>query len=299
MNVSPLTLSGDSLNEVWSQLLSALYHQPEYESKPRGMLTRECLGVTLLINELRNNILYHPIRNLNYKFQIAEFLWMAYGRNDLATLARYNSQMARFSDDGLTLAGAYGPRLQPQWQFLVDTLSRDHYSRQAVATIWTPNPTGSKDVPCTVALQFIARLGMLNCIVTMRSSDVWLGLPYDAGTFGLLANCLAGVLGLHTGFLQFNLGSSHLYETDFSKAEQVLACSDTYRGITSPALPYFPPRCGLSTPIDLEDVLMSPKKYSKTGFMDHELPYPWSMYADVLNADNWNQAREILAGVND
>ncbi|MHB8503140.1 MAG: thymidylate synthase [Candidatus Acidiferrales bacterium] len=291
-----LKIQRDSINEVWMELLYHLYNLPEHMPEPRGLKTHECTGVTLRVNDARNNILYHPTRNLNYRFLVAEFLWIAYGRADVATLAHYNSQMARFSDDGLTLGGAYGPRLAPQWQYVVDSLARDYFSRQAVASIWRPydKAPSSKDVPCTLSLQFIARDGKLNCIATMRSSDIWLGLPYDTSTFSLLQNCVAGVLGLNVGYLQFNLGSSHLYATDFEKAKQVLTCRETYESIRSPRLPYMPPRPSIDRPISLEDVLQHPKKYP-----DHELPYPWGMYADVLNADNWEIARLLLAGACD
>jgi thymidylate synthase len=289
-----VTIQGDSINRVWLHLLSKLYYDPEGKPEPRGLKTHECCGVTVRVNDMRNNILYHPARNLNYKFVVAEWLWIAYGRADVATLARYNSQMARFSDDGLTLGGAYGPRLAPQWQYLVDSISRDYFSRQSVATIWTPVPKNSRDVPCTISLQMIARDGRLNCIVTMRSSDIWLGLPYDCSTFSLLANGLAGVLGLTPGFLQFNLGSSHLYATDFEKAKRVMDNPDEHASIRSPRLPYMPPRHDICTPLTLEDVLEYPKKFSAA-----ELRYPWSMYAEVLNSNSWDEARLILAGAND
>lgn len=286
----------NSINEAWTELLHQLFYTPEHRPEPRGLKTNEILGVTLRVDDLRNNLLYHPVRNLNYKFAVAEWLWISYGRDDVATLARYNSQITRFSDDGVTFAGAYGPRLKTQWQYLVDAISKDYFSRQAVATIWTPSPKGSKDVPCTVALQLIARDNKLNGIVTMRSSDIWLGLPYDFFTFSQLVNSLAGVLGLKTGFLQFNLGSSHLYESDFSKAKELLENNngDLCESFRSPYLPYFPPVMSFTTPITLEDVLVEPKK-----FIDNRLPYPWGMYAAVLNSDNWTQAREILSAQND
>jgi thymidylate synthase len=284
-----LTIEGSSINEVWLQLLNKLYYQPEHKPEPRGMKTHEICGVTLRLNDARNNILYHPVRNLNYRFLVAEFLWIAYGRADVATLAKYNSQMARFSDNGLTLEGAYGPRLLPQWQYLVDAMSKDYWTRQAVATIWQPVPKPSRDISCTISLQFIARDSKLNCIVSMRSSDVVLGLPYDTSTFSLLQGCLAGVLGLHVGWLQFSLGSSHLYETDFVKAKDILDASNTCESIRSPRLPYFPPRNDMSHPITLLDILQEPKKFPTT-----ELDYPWSLYGDVLNANSWAEAYDHL-----
>lgn len=285
-----LTIQGDSINQVWLQLLNKLYYQPEHKPEPRGLKTHECTGVTVRVNDLRNNLLYHPGRALNYRFAVAEWLWISFGLEDVATLKQYNSQMERFSDDGVKLAGAYGPRLAPQWTYLVSALSKDYFTRQAVATIWTPNPVSSKDVPCTLSLQLIARDGFLNGIVTMRSSDVYLGLGYDFFTFSQLVNSLAGVLGLKSGYLQFSLGSSHLYEMDFVKAKDILDSSNTCESIRSPRLPF----TLLDEQRSLKDVLLEPKK-----FITHGLQYPWSLYADVLNAGSWEQARLILAGASD
>ncbi|KKL97246.1 hypothetical protein LCGC14_1836410 [marine sediment metagenome] len=206
----------------------------------RGRPTRELLGMTLRLGDSAQNVLVHPVRNLNYRFMVAEWLWVALGRNRLADLTRYNSKMAAFSDDGLTLAGAYGPRLRPQLPYLFRALA-DPDSRQAVATIWTPSPPASRDLPCTLALQFLLRDRRLNLIVTMRSSDAWLGIPYDFFTMSMLQNSIAGTLGVARGFIQFNLGSSHLYEEDASKAQELLYCSPLAdEQLASPALDGLP-----------------------------------------------------------
>jgi thymidylate synthase len=287
-----LTIEGRSINEVWLKLLEQLLNEPEFKPQPRGLLTHEITGVTLRVQDLRNNILYHPLRTLNYRFLVAEWLWIALGREDLATLTPYNGQMGRFSDDGKTLAGAYGPRLSKQWQYVVDSIAKDEFTRQGVATIWTPCPAPSKDIPCTISIQLIARSNQLNCIVTMRSSDVWLGLPYDCFTFAQLANGIAGVLGLTPGYLQFNLGSSHLYATDFEKAHNVLADPQHYPGITSPSLPYMPnPNLSIENPYCLTDYLENPGKYPP-----EYLRHPWSVYAAVLGAKTWSEARRLLIG---
>jgi len=276
-------IMGDSAQAVWTTLLDHLLTQPEHYVHPRGVGTREILGVTLRVNDLRQNIIHHPVRNINYRFMVAEWLWMTFGRGDLAALAPYNGQVSRFTDDGLTLAGAYGPRLTTQWDYVLHTLRRDPASRQAVATIWTPNPAPSKDIPCTVAFQFLIRDGRLNLIATMRSSDVWLGVPYDIYAFTQLAGCLAGELGVDTGFFQLNIGSSHLYDDDVAKARHTLD-TPALTGLGSPALPGWPP-------IILEDILTGSDAVSPA------LAPVWVSYARVLRASTWREARNVLYGM--
>jgi thymidylate synthase len=273
-----------NIQQVWIALMQRLLHDPDHETNPRGYPTREITGVVFRITDLRNNIISHPVRNLNYKFMVAEWLWIALGLEDLETLTKYNGQMSRFSDDGKILAGAYGPRLATQWSYVVDTLKRESVSRQAVATIWTPNPSRSKDIPCTISLQFLLRDGKLNVIVTMRSSDVWLGIPYDVFTFSQLANSIAGILGVEPGYLQMQLGSSHVYADHFEKVQQVLNTFQTTEGLRSPLLPAWPD-------YHLEEVLKDPIDYPKMAFWNA----PWGAYARVLRAATWSEAQSILA----
>lgn len=234
-----------SLDEVnfgnaWFRLLGKLltYGDP---ASPRDQATRELLGVRLHVENMQANILVHPDRGLNYRFMVAEWLWIAAGRGDLATLTRYNKRMAEFSDNGLTLHGAYGPRLAQQVDYLLNQLRTKPDTRQAVAVIWGENPEPSKDIPCTLTWQLLCREGKLHGIVIMRSSDIWLGLPHDFFNFSMLTMELAGELHLEPGSLTFNLGSSHLYDRDQAKARQVLADPEGLCTFNSPRLAGLPP----------------------------------------------------------
>jgi thymidylate synthase len=118
-------------------------------------------------------------------------------------------------------------------------LREDSDTRQAVMTIWTPNPGPTKDVPCTVAFQFLLRGGALNMIATMRSSDAWLGFPYDLFNFSQLLNWVAGQIGVEVGWIQMDLGSSHLYQRNFMASREVVLNAGST--VTSPPLPVGPP----------------------------------------------------------
>src|SRR3990167_3981462 len=136
---------------AWTGLVARLVFEPQYSVSPRGHRTHERLMESFTIEDLRANIIVSPARNLNYRFMVAEWLWIAFGRNDVNTITRYNAQLRQFSDDSVTLAGAYGPRIDTQTRYVLETLRRDPSSRQAVMTIWQSAPTPSKDIPCTIA----------------------------------------------------------------------------------------------------------------------------------------------------
>lgn len=233
---------------AWSQLLR-LVMEKGHECQPRGLKIKELLHTQLVVNDLRRNVLVHPVRDLNYRFMVAEWQWVFHGSDDLAFLTRYNKEMAKFSDDGETLHGAYGKRLMPQWDQLLGLLRRDPDTRQAIATIFDYKdlrPIGfdidgklryTKDCPCTLTLQLLLRAGRLHGVVTMRSNDLWLGLPYDFFTFSQLVNGLAGQLGVETGSLTLQAGSSHVYEPHFKLTLDVLSQPHLGRTVRSPALP--------------------------------------------------------------
>jgi hypothetical protein len=103
-----LTRAGN-ITEAWVDLLNGIMIGGD-TSAPRGKATKELLNVSIEIEHGLNNIILSEDRDLNYRFMIAEWLWIQAGMNDVESLARYNKMMRKFSDDGAILNGAYGPR---------------------------------------------------------------------------------------------------------------------------------------------------------------------------------------------
>ena len=187
----------------------------------RGYETTEFVGAHLILTEPKSSIIDTPERNLNKAFQVAEMIWILSGSDDLDTIAYYNKNMRKFSDDGKVLAGAYGPRLKPQFKYALECLKSDHGTRQAVMTIWTPNPARSKDIPCTVRMQLIRSDNKLDMVVYMRSNDIYLGLPYDISTFTMIQLLFAHELGLEPGIYHHMVGSLHAYKSDYEKIKSI------------------------------------------------------------------------------
>lgn len=258
---------------------------------PRGMLVAERIAPQIRFDGNRP-LLVHPHRGLNYRFAVAEWLWMTCATPAVEPLARYNSQMRRFSDDGYTLTGAYGPRMAAhgQWEYVVDTLLRDPDSRQAVITIWTPSPRPSKDVPCTVAAQFLLRDGALIGNWTMRSNDLWLGLPYDAFSFARLTACVAGILRVPVGDIIVTAGSSHLYEEHWGKAAECVADGHLASSLVTPDVCGFPPKA-------LQHVLLTGDRLTAERGREVSLDMAWSGYRAVLESPNSADALDILRGM--
>ena len=91
-------------NNEW---LQALYEANKYgtEHAPRGEYTRELLGRKIQVH-MKWPIITVVERKLSYKFMAAEALWILSGDNKVETIAKYNKNIAKYSDDGLTYFGA-------------------------------------------------------------------------------------------------------------------------------------------------------------------------------------------------
>ena len=201
------------------------------KASPRGIPTREALGMTLHLTQPRARLLLPtgPTgRVLNTAFAAAECVWILSGSDD-AWIYDYNARLRQYADDGI-LRGAYGPRMR-RWRGRVDQLAhvvellrRDPDSRQAVVQLYDPSRDtyGHKDVPCTLNWRFQLRQGRLHMATTMRSQDVWTGLPYDLFTFTVLHELMAGWLGAEVGEYRHHVDSLHLYESDLDRAAAAL-----------------------------------------------------------------------------
>lgn len=202
-----------------------------YFHSPRGLGTRELIGYTTTVN-MQYPLVTWIERKLNYKFMVAEALWILEGRNDLESVGQYCKKYHEYSDDGMTLTGAYGPPFVEQVRYVVDALKKDNQSRQAVMTMWRQNPRDSKNIPCTIALQFMLRDELLHTNVFMRSSDAWLGWPYDVFCFTMMTLHVSLCLnGQDLGNLTIFAGSQHIYEENMARAIVVRDCDENRMNI--------------------------------------------------------------------
>lgn len=225
----------------WVYLLDALIKHGEIVS-PHGVETREFLGMTVQA-DMKYPVLMEAGRKLSYPFMAAEAYWILTGDSLVDNIAPYNKNIAQFSDNGFTFFGAYGPKIVSQIDYIVAKLLGDPDSRQAVLTIWRENPPPTKDVPCTVAMSFLIRGGQLHCYTFMRSSDIWLGLPYDVFNFSMVAAYVCAALNeqwgekLTLGGLKVTAASMHLYTTNLAAATKLLSSLEQSKSYECPELP--------------------------------------------------------------
>ena len=170
-------------------------------------------------------------RGLNPFFALAEIIWFYVGSNELNPLSRFISNYDQYSDDGSTLNGAYGYRIQHAFGFnqlesVINELEENPYSRRAVISLYGPSDlqnTKSLDIPCNISVLFKIRNNSLDITVYNRSNDLFKGLPYNLFLFRFLQYVVSRRLNISIGIHRHVSDSVHLYESDISNVELILS----------------------------------------------------------------------------
>lgn len=226
-----------NLEQALPSLLEAVLSGAERTSRNGPVL--EMLAFSVQLDKPYERFQTLPHRNANPFALIAETMWMLAGRDDIEWLSHYLPRAINYSDDGKTWRGAYGPRIRrwSAWGWMDDTEPVDQVadvieelrahpdSRRAVISLWDPRSDGgdSKDIPCNNWLQFLIRDGQLHLHVTVRSNDAmwgWSGI--DTFEWSVLHEIVANSLGVEVGPVTYFIGSLHLYEPHWKRAQQIV-----------------------------------------------------------------------------
>ena len=188
-------------------------------------IAAEIINANLMLTDPTRNTMCNCIRKMPMRYAIGELLWYNSRNNTTKAIAPFSKFWKTVSDDKKTVNSNYGYCIKDkfgfdQWEMVKKLLKDNQNTRHAVIHIkearnLITNPT--KDVNCTVALQFFIRKGKLHLITTMRSNDIWLGLPYDLFNFTCMQIQMAMELNIPVGNYYHNAGSLHLYRRDVDK----------------------------------------------------------------------------------
>ncbi len=190
-----------------------------------GPVAGEIINANLCLKDPTRNTMCECQRKMPIRYAIGELLWYNSRNNTAKSIEPFSKFWSKIAEPDGTVNSNYGYCIHDkfdfdQWEMVKETLFNDSTSRQAIIHIKEPrniikNPT--KDLNCTIALQFLIRNGKLDMITTMRSNDIWLGLPYDVFNFTCMQIQMAMELNVDIGVYYHNAGSLHLYTEDLEK----------------------------------------------------------------------------------
>lgn len=110
----------------------------------------------------------------------------------------------------------YHDRYKDQYDFIINELKRNPYSRRAVMDIRDPEDIGSNDPACLQHIQYFIRDGKLHCKLLFRSNDACKATFMNAFALIMLQKRIADELGIPVGSYTHRANSFHCYEKDFN-----------------------------------------------------------------------------------
>lgn len=127
---------------------------------------------------------------------------------------------------------AYGYRWRrhfgrDQIRLAVEALRKDPSDRRCYVSAWDPaedglGEQGQRNVPCPTSFTFSVTGGELHSSLFLRSSDVFVGLPYDVMGHALLMDAVAHELRIRPGVMHVTLAHAHLYESHWELTAEAL-----------------------------------------------------------------------------
>lgn len=202
--------------EAWEMVYKDLRKQNLSKKTRGGVVHGEMQNVMVFIEKPHKKE-FSPIRNASMTYAVGELLYYLSGSNILEPIAKLAPFWKSISPDGETVNSAYGHKIQnyfgfDQWDYVKELLKRDPWTRRAIIHIKPAEEEDSKDIPCTLSLQFqVTNDGKLTLTTVMRSNDIWLGFPYDVFCFTSLQQLMAYELGYKIGEYCHIAGNMHLY----------------------------------------------------------------------------------------
>jgi len=243
-----------NVNEAFSVLWERMNGEDMVyaEDSRNGPVRKSVLPVSITYGCPRERVLFHTERDCNPFFHLFEAVWMLVGADKVAWLAKFNSQMMEYSDDGVTLVSAYGARWNTMLDETVRKLKSDRTTRRAYIPIFWPDDAyrNGKDIPCNVGVSFhIRNKSILDITVFNRSNDMIYGaLGANVVQFSMFQEFVAKLAGLEIGYYTQTSSNFHMYsdfeitkklkDTPLSKMRQIdpytfAVAPSTYRVINT------------------------------------------------------------------
>lgn len=187
-------------------------------------------------------------KRLHIRSIIHELLWFLHGGTNIQYL---NKNGVTIWDEWATPDGNLGPIYGAQWrnwlghdgkiydqvQGVINSIRNTPNSRRHIINAWNvallPDETKSPQqnveegkmalAPCHVMYQFWVADGRISGMMTQRSGDAFLGIPYNAASLAFLTHMLAQQTGLEAGEIVHSIGDLHIYNNHMEQVHTQLS----------------------------------------------------------------------------
>ena len=194
-----------------------------------GTGTRSIFGPQLRF-DLSEGFPLLTTKKIHTRSVFLELLWFLRGDTNVRWLQERGVTIwDEWADDEGNLGPVYGKQWR-SWQGadgatydqitkVIEDIRRDPDSRRLIVNAWNVAELSSMALtPCHALFQFYVANGRLSCQLYQRSSDVFLGVPFNIASYALLTHMVAQVTGLGVGEFVWTSGDTHLYSNHFEQA---------------------------------------------------------------------------------
>jgi thymidylate synthase len=230
------------MDQAYLSLLRDILENGAKKSDRTGTGTLSVFG-RMFRHDLRNGLPLLTTKRLHVKSILYELLWFLRGDTNIKFL---KDNGVSIWDQWATPEGELGPVYGAQWRAwngpsgktidqvaaLVQSIRSKPDSRRHIINAWNvaylPDESKAPQLnaaegkmalaPCHVMYQFYVVSGRLSCMLTQRSCDVYLGLPYNAASTAFLTCMVAQQCDLEPGEVIYSLGDAHLYSNHLEQA---------------------------------------------------------------------------------
>lgn len=232
--------------DVYGAILAWTFQAPVEANERTGTRVRVGRGGTAFRVDLSDGLLPTiGFRKTFPKSAAAEVAWYVQGEQDADFIRKYAPLWDKFveplvkredlfnGDEMMEgVKSAYGYRWRrhfgrDQLRLAVEALRKDPSDRRCYVSAWDPaedglGEQGQRNVPCPASFTFSVTGGELHSSLFLRSSDVFVGLPYDVMGHALLMDAVAHELRIRPGVMHVTLAHAHLYESHWELTAEAL-----------------------------------------------------------------------------
>lgn len=154
-----------------------------------------------------------------------ELEWMLRGLTNVKFLNDNGVRIwDKWADENGDLGPVYGKQLvnfngKNQITSFVERLKSDYNSRRHLVSMWNPNELQDMRLPpCHFSFQVVPRIDKIDIVVSMRSLDLFIGLPYDMAMYATMLHSISKEINKKPGVVYINAACAHVYEEHVSYA---------------------------------------------------------------------------------
>jgi thymidylate synthase len=176
-------------------------------------------------------------KKLHLRSIIHELLWFLNGDTNIKYL---KDNGVSIWDEWADKDGNLGPVYGHQWRSwpgrgnekidqiskVIDQIKKKPDSRRHIVSAWNPADVDHMALPpCHAMFQFYVAEKKLSCMLTQRSTDFFLGLPFNIASYALLTHMVAQQCDLEIGDFVWSGGDTHIYNNHVDQVKLQLTRS--------------------------------------------------------------------------